>query len=213
MAPSWHQDYDNKPILKGSRLDKDVGRGNRAAWLENVRVITVLWDSSEPCFCCSDGWLGLGGSGGGVCLSTLSSNDAGEKGLSNWKTLVAQCCSGEEDDEGKTMEMQGALKGGMVKVPCRKSPGLGLVWKRENEEEFVYRGEGMMSLMESSVDFCSREISEFEKLSCLQTGQKWKHLLNMERFHHPTWYQRILQASHTYRLTLTLPVSHSERNR
>lgn len=30
---------------------------------------------------------------------------------------MAQCNSGEEEDDGKTMEAQGALKGGLVNLP------------------------------------------------------------------------------------------------
>lgn len=60
-------------------------------------------------------------------MSPISSNDAEEKGLSNWKTLTAQWRSGEEEHEGKAMEGQGALKGGLVNLPWWKRAGLGLV--------------------------------------------------------------------------------------
>jgi len=78
--------------------------------------------------------------------------------------------------------MHGALKGGLVDLPWTRRDGLGLPWKMEDEEELVYRGEGTTSLTVSSEDFCSREISEFEKLSCLHIRggeMKTLHWLNM----------------------------------
>lgn len=61
-----------------------------------------------------------------MCLSSLSSSDAEENGLSNWKTLVAQWLSGEEEDDGRAMEVHGALKGGLLNLLWRKRDGLGL---------------------------------------------------------------------------------------
>lgn len=46
--------------------------------------------------------------------------------MSNWKTLVAQGSSGEEDDAGKAMKLHGALKGELVNPPVRKRDELGL---------------------------------------------------------------------------------------
>lgn len=64
--------------------------------------------------------------------------------------------------------MHGALKGGLGNLPCGKKGGPGLGCEMEDEEESAKRGEGTIS----SDDLCSREISEFEKLSCLQIGEK-----------------------------------------
>lgn len=66
--------------------------------------------------------------------------------------------------------MHGALKGGLGNLPCGKNGGPGC--EMEDEEESVKRGEGTISLAASSDDLCSREISEFEKLSCLQIWEK-----------------------------------------
>lgn len=68
--------------------------------------------------------------------------------------------------------MHGALKGGWLALLCRKGDGLGLGCDIENEDESVKRGEGTTSLTPSSDDLCSREISELEKLSYLQIGDK-----------------------------------------
>lgn len=95
------------------------------------------------------------------------SNDADKGGLSNTKTLVAHCSRGEEEAAGKARDVQGALKGGF-----RKRDGLGLGCDINNEDESAKRGEGMTSLSVSSDDLCSREISELEKLSYLQIGDK-----------------------------------------
>lgn len=38
---------------------------------------------------------------------------------------MAHCSSGEEEDDGKTMEVHGALKGGLVNLPRGKRDGLG----------------------------------------------------------------------------------------
>lgn len=171
IPTEWHKDYDDIPILKWSRLDKEVLRGNNAAWLEKCCALSGLNLKAPSSLCCSDGWLGLGGNGGGGRPSPVASSGVEEKGLSNWKTLVAQWRSGEEEDGVKAMEPHGALKGGLVNRPWRKRDGLALVWDREDEEESV-----TMSLKASSDDFCSREISELEKLSCLQLWKKMKTL-------------------------------------
>lgn len=169
------------PVLKRSKLDKDVLRLNNAAWLEKCCSLSVLGLWAASSLSCSDKWFGLGGRGGGVCLSLIASNDADEYGLSNWKTLVAQWCSGEEEADDKSTEVHGALKGGLANLEWGKRGGLGQECETEGEEELVQRGEGTMSLTASSDDFCSREISEFEKLSCLQIQKKMKtqSLLNI----------------------------------
>lgn len=72
---------------------------------------------------CSGIWLGFGGSGGGVNLSDAKSNV-----VSNWKTLVAQWRgSGEDEEQGRTTEGQGALKGGWDNLQWLKTKGLELV--------------------------------------------------------------------------------------
>lgn len=167
----YEQDYI--PILKWSRLDNEVLRGNNAWWFEKCCALSALSLQAPSLLCCSDGWPGLGGSGGGVCVSLDASNDTDKRGLSNWKTLVAQWSRGEEEDDGKAREVHGALKGALGNLPCGKKGGPGLGCEMEDEES-VKRGEGMTSLAASSDDLCSREISEFEKLSCLQIREKRK---------------------------------------
>ena len=69
---------DDVPILKWSRHDKDVLRGNSEAWLENCRALIGLGLWAPTSLSCSDEWPGLGGSGGGVCPSLVASNDEEE---------------------------------------------------------------------------------------------------------------------------------------
>lgn len=170
------------PILKRSRQDKEVLLLNNAGWLEKCRSPRALNLRVSSSLSCSDRWPGFGGSGGGVCGSLVASNDAEEYGLSNWKTFVAQWSSGEED-AGKPTEAHGALNGGLVSLPWGKGEGLGQAWLREGDEESVQRGEGTASLTASSDDFRSSEMSEFEKLSCLQIREEWKHVQRQPLFH------------------------------
>lgn len=103
----------------------------------------------------------MGGRGGGVCNSPAASKEAQEKGRSNWKTSVMHGRSGDEEEDGSTEKEQGALKGELGTLWAQ---GDWLRWEMEEEEDSVHR-----SLMVSSNDFCSREMSEVEKLSQLQT--------------------------------------------
>lgn len=73
--------------------------------------------------------------------------------------------------------MHGALKGGWVALPCRKRDGLGLGCDMDDEDKSAKRGEGTTSFTASSDDFCSREMSEFEKLSYLQIRDKRKQII------------------------------------
>lgn len=107
------------------------------------------------------------------------------------------------------MEVHGALNGGLLSLPWGKRDGLGLVWEIEDKEESV-----QMSLTASSDDFCSREISEFEKLLCLQIRTK-KCKYHICYTHHTAMISACgTYCTHcTYRLVITLPVSHWERKR
>lgn len=103
------------------------------------------------------------------------------------------------------MEVHGALNGGLLSLPWGKRDGLGLVWEIEDKEESV-----QMSLTASSDDFCSREISEFEKLLCLQIRTKKMQISHL--LHTPHCYDFSLwdmlhtlyipTSDHTPRLTL-----------
>lgn len=173
----WGHQRDCVPILKWSRLDNEVLRGKNALWLEKCCALSGLSLKAPSTLCCSAGWPGFGGSGGGVCMLPVVSIDADERGLSNWKTLVAQWSRGDEEEEGNAREVHGALKGGLVALPCRKRDGLGLGCDMVDEDKSAKRGEGTTSFRASSDDLCSREMSEFEKLSYLQIRDKWKQII------------------------------------
>lgn len=65
----------------------------------------------------------------------------------------------------------------------------------EGDEESVQTGEGTTSLTASSDDFCSREISELEKLSCLQMRKKMKKMLSVN--HYFIQCERLCKRVHT----------------
>lgn len=54
------------PAMKWSGLDKDSLRAKREVWLGKCWVLIALGRISPSSLCCcSDRWVGLGGSGGG----------------------------------------------------------------------------------------------------------------------------------------------------
>lgn len=111
------------------------------------------------------------------------------------------------------MEVHGALKGGLANLPWGKRDGLELAKEVEDEEESVYRGEGTTSWTALSDDFCSREISEFEKLLCLQIREKNENIIFVKHELLPSFHFVSGLSDCTYLLVLTLPVSHCESKR
>lgn len=104
----------------------------------------------------------MGGRGGGVSPSVVTSNMAEEYGLSNWKMSgVRLRFRGEEEDD---VGPHGALKGGSCILMWGKGDGDGPVWGKGDQEG---SGEEKTSSVVASDEFCSRDRSEFEKLSHL----------------------------------------------